>query len=200
MTEELTTAQAAFVVDAPLDIFRKTVDKAPVKWRVISRGGRRERRYRFADLIFLKAYAELTQRFTAKGQTDFYQALSKIGRDAGFSNEVAFGHFRYDISRHLKAVEAKLKELGKLRKQIEQSDGDALIKGTRIEAHRIAALLDGGMTVEEVLRDYPSLKEQQVLAAKAYAEANPKRGRPYPRRTAKSAMRAADLSALDDED
>ncbi|WP_408004521.1 DUF433 domain-containing protein [Pseudorhizobium endolithicum] len=42
-----------------------------------------------------------------------------------------------------------------------------------------------GATVEEVLRDYPSLKEQQVVAARAYAEAHSKAGRPYPKQTAK---------------
>ena len=74
-----------------------------------------------------------------------------------------------------------------------------LITGTQIEVHRIAALLDGGMTVEAVLRDYPSLSEHQVLAAKAYANANPNLGRPYPKQTAKAAMRAVDLTELDEE-
>ena len=76
-------------------------------------------------------------------------------------------------------------------------EGEALIKGTRIEAHRIAALLDGGMPIEEILADYPSLDEAQVSAAKAYADTHPKPGRPYPAMTDKAAMRSADLDDLD---
>lgn len=103
--------------------------------------------------------------------------------------EVAFGQFKFEYGRHLKAVEARLRELETLSNEIDTSGGEVLIKGTRIEVFRIAALLDGGMTVEAVLGDYPSLKERQVLAAKAYAEVNPKVGRPYPGLTAKAALR-----------
>ena len=94
---------------------------------------------------------------------------------------------------------SKLKELEALSNEIDTSSGEARIKGTRIEAFRIAALLDGGMTMGAVLRDYPSLDEHQVLAAKAYAESNPKVGRSYPKITAKAAMRGSGLDALDDK-
>ena len=75
--------------------------------------------------------------------------------------------------------------------------GRAVIAGTSIEAHRIAALLDGGMDVEEVLGDYISLDRAQVLAAKAYADAHPWTGRPYPPVTAKKAMRQAKLDGFE---
>ena len=193
MPETLTTAQAAFVVGEPLDAFKKAVERAPVKLRVVKRGGRPVRQFKLADLVFLHAYGELKQEFTPKSQAALYQALLK-GPHA--RNEVIFGNHSYNIGRHVQIIQSKLKKLEELANQI---DSSGLIKGTRIEAHRIAALLDGRTSVEDVLRDYPSLKEGQVLAAKAYAEANPKAGRPYPKQTAKAAMRAADLSALDNE-
>lgn len=198
MSEPLTTAQAAFVVGQPLDAFRKVIEKAPVKLNVIKRGGHRIRQFGLADLVFLHAYSELKQELTPKSQAALYQAMRVIPR-LKLRDEVAFGNQRYNVRRHVQLVESKLKELEKLAGQIETSGGEAVIKGTHIEAHRIAALLDGGMTVGDVLRDYPSLRESQVLAAKAFAEANPKAGRPYPAATAKSAMRAADLTALDDD-
>jgi hypothetical protein len=67
-----------------------------------------------------------------------------------------------------------------------------------IAVHRIAALLDGGTVAEAVLADYPSLTREQVMAAKAYADAHPKPGRPYPPLTAKQALRGAGLEALDE--
>jgi uncharacterized protein (DUF433 family) len=65
-----------------------------------------------------------------------------------------------------------------------------LIRGTSVEAHRIAALVDGGMSVAEILKDYPNLTPTHVDASVNYARAYPKQGRTYPRRTAKSAIRA----------
>jgi uncharacterized protein (DUF433 family) len=196
--ETLTTAQAAFIVGEPLDAFKKSVEKAPVKPRVVRKGGRPVRQFGLADVVFLHAYKELKQEFTPKSQAALYKALHAVLiKRSDTRSEVTFGNHKYDIGRHISVVRSKLKDLEQLAEQI---DASGLIKGTGIEAHRIAALLDGGMAAEEILRDYPSLKKKQVLAAKAYAEANPKAGRPYPKLTAKAALRAADLSALDDED
>ena len=75
--------------------------------------------------------------------------------------------------------------------------GIPVIAGTGIEAHRIAALIAGGMDLDEVLGDYLSLTRDQVLAAKAYADTHPWTGAPYPSITAKKAMRDSDLSDLE---
>lgn len=75
--------------------------------------------------------------------------------------------------------------------------GRAVITGTKVEAHRIAALLDGDMDVDEVVSDFVSLTRAQVLAAKAYADAHPWTGAPYPPLTAKKAMREAKLDGFE---
>lgn len=196
MPQEWTTAQAAFVLNEKLDAFKKVVERGPVRARVVRVGGQRVRKFALGDLVFLLAERELKTELTPKGRADLYEALTKQPMD-GAAPEVGFGHFRFEFGRHLRAVESKLKELEALSNEIDVSSGEALIKGTRIEAFRIAALLDGGMTVEAVLRDYPSLNERQVLVAKAYAEINPKVGRPYPKISAKAAMRGSGLDALD---
>jgi uncharacterized protein (DUF433 family) len=196
MPDALTAAQAAFVLGEPLESFNKIVERGPVKARVIRRGGIRLRQFGLGDLVFLYADRELRSELTRKGREELYEALVRLPRH-GSKHEVAFGHFRFDYGRHLTAIEAKLNELDELSSEIDSSGREAVIKGTKIEAHRIAALLDGGMTVEAILHDYPSLKGRQVVAAKAYADANPKPGRPYPKTTAKAAMRRADLDELE---
>jgi uncharacterized protein (DUF433 family) len=198
MPREWTTAQAAFVLNEKLDAFKKWVERGPVRPRIVRVGGQRVRRFALGDLVFLFAERELKAELTPKGRAELYAALTKRPIK-GAAPEVGFGQFRFEFGRHLAAVESKLQELEALSNEIDTSGGEALIKGTRIEAFRIAALLDGGMTVDAVLRDYPSLSERQVLAAKAYAEINPKVGRPYPKITAKAAMRGSGLDALDDE-
>lgn len=78
--------------------------------------------------------------------------------------------------------------------------GNAVLRGIGVEVHRIAALITAGVSVESVLQDYPSLTADQVAFCQVYATAHPNSERPYPGITAKAAMRAADLSALDLED
>jgi uncharacterized protein (DUF433 family) len=47
--------------------------------------------------------------------------------------------------------------------------GKPVIKGTRIPVYLIIELLGNGLTEKEVLRQYPSLKEEDIKAALLYA-------------------------------
>ena len=47
--------------------------------------------------------------------------------------------------------------------------GQACIKDTRIPVHQIIGMLANGDTIEELLKEYPSLKREDILAALAYA-------------------------------
>lgn len=47
--------------------------------------------------------------------------------------------------------------------------GKPIIKGTRISVELIVELLAGGMTVQEILKEYPSLTNKDILAALEYA-------------------------------
>jgi len=56
--------------------------------------------------------------------------------------------------------------------------GAATFKGTRILVHQIADLMAQGATATELQEDYPRLTREMVAAAKVYAKAHPRRGRP----------------------
>ena len=47
--------------------------------------------------------------------------------------------------------------------------GQACIKGTRIPVHQILHMMANGDTIEELLREYPSLKRKDILACIEYA-------------------------------
>lgn len=47
--------------------------------------------------------------------------------------------------------------------------GKPIIKGTRISVEFILELLSSGMTIEEILKEYPHLKRSDILAALNYA-------------------------------
>jgi len=47
--------------------------------------------------------------------------------------------------------------------------GKPVIKGTRIPVYLIIELLANGMTEKEILRQYPTLKKEDIKAALTYA-------------------------------
>lgn len=47
--------------------------------------------------------------------------------------------------------------------------GKPIIKGTRMSVESILELLASGMEVDEILKDYPILKREHILAAVEYA-------------------------------
>ena len=47
--------------------------------------------------------------------------------------------------------------------------GQACIKGTRIPVHLILRMLANGDTIEEMLKEYPSLTQEDILACFDYA-------------------------------
>ncbi|MBM4141880.1 MAG: DUF433 domain-containing protein [Nitrospira sp.] len=48
--------------------------------------------------------------------------------------------------------------------------GQACIKGTRISVYQILHMLANGDTIEELLKEYPSLKREDILACIEYAQ------------------------------
>jgi len=58
--------------------------------------------------------------------------------------------------------------------------GKPVIKGTRISVEFILELLANGWTVEDILKNYPQLKREDVLAALKYATEVLKEERVYP--------------------
>jgi uncharacterized protein (DUF433 family) len=68
---------------------------------------------------------------------------------------------------------------------------EPLIPGTKIPVYRITALLSGGMTVEEILKDFPSLSQDKIQYAQSYAADNPNYWRAYPLTSFKRRLREA---------
>ncbi|WP_413992092.1 DUF433 domain-containing protein [Labrys okinawensis] len=199
MRESWTVAEAAYVLKEPVEVIRKVVERGPVRVRLVHRGRLKLRTVALPDLVYLHAERDLRTALTPKGRAELYNALVKRPAQLVEMEAVAFGGLKLEIKPHLREVESRLEDLNRLADEIDTSTGEPLIKGTDIEAHRIAALLEGGMTLEAVREDYPSLDEDQILAAQIYAELHPKVGRPFPRITAKAAMRNSGLDALDDD-
>ncbi len=47
--------------------------------------------------------------------------------------------------------------------------GQACVKGTRIPVHQVVSMLAHGDTIDDLLREYPSLTREDILACLEYA-------------------------------
>ncbi len=56
--------------------------------------------------------------------------------------------------------------------------GEPVIKGTRVTMRTVLASLAEGASVEEILEDFPALKEEDVRAVIAFAAASAEEGLP----------------------
>ena len=196
-TVQFTAAEAAFVLREPVRAVKKALDAGPIRPKLLRRAGAPVRAIEWRDLFYLFAVRALRDELTPKGRTEFYEALQQAPIER--RDEVRFGRFRISVSDLLAEVERRTTDLAELAERVAfRGNGEPILKGTEIEVYRIATLLDGGASIEQVQEDYPSLSRGTIETAKAYADAYPKAGRPYPRTSVKRALQRAGLEALDD--
>ena len=113
---------------------------------------------------------------------------------AGTGNEVSF-IFQGNTSGHGEA----LSQSNMFVITVTAPTHDPIIEGTNIPVYRISALLDGGMTISQVLEDFPSLTADQVVLARDYAMSYPNFGKQYPRKSLKRLLRHSGIYELDQE-
>jgi uncharacterized protein (DUF433 family) len=160
-------------------------------------GGRRTlRTLGKAELRFLKLADTLDKDLTPVGQRKLYEAIRRLPDPA---YQLHLGLLTVELSSVDRAIEDRLNRLAALKSHVEvQASGEPVILGTPVPVYVIASLTKGE-TVEEILRDYPSLTRAQVETAIEYATAYPKKGRPYPVRGFKRAVADLGLDEIETE-
>ena len=150
--------------------------------------GRRTRARRMVDetaILYLLCTKLISLNLTLSAKRNLYQSLRKLrGKSAHSSPSILldnflsfdpgpqFLHWRNCIAHYAEAREAHVV------RDPEIMGGVPTVRGTRIPVHSLAARFEGGESVADIKRDYPHVKHEALLAALAYAKANPKVGRP----------------------
>jgi uncharacterized protein (DUF433 family) len=195
---EFTAPQVAYLLRESVGAVKKELDRGPIETKLVTYPGKvgRVRAIGRSDVLYLIAIRALKDELTPKARNEFYRALK---RASGKAREVRFGQLCVNLDVFKDQVERRTRELNRLQDKVEfRKDGEPVLKGTDLEVYRIAALLGGGMTPDEICKDYPSIALKHVAVAKDYADAHPKTGRPYPSKTVKRAIKGAGLEALDE--
>lgn len=182
----LTPREAAFVLDEQLKSITKLLDAHAEKGQTVKNGGISVRQLSKPELLFFLALRDVGETLTPKGRSVLFTELQ-----TNVTNHlVKLGVLNLDLRKYERELELRMARYQELKDSVESgSSDDPLIAGTSVEVYRISALFDGGMSAEAIAKDYPLLTLEQIKGAQAYAVANPKRGRPYPKTTFKSALR-----------
>lgn len=175
----LTPGEAAAVAGVPIKAVYKTVGERLPKASLVRRSGQTFLTPT-AVLCVLLDY-ELPKDVPIKVRRFVYEELKK-----GASGRVEYGSklFSYVVDTRPAAaiVEDSMRRYQKAMQMIvenpEIQGGVATFKGTRLIVHHIAALLDQGIPEAELREDYPNLTPAMIAAARIFAQAHPRRGRP----------------------
>jgi uncharacterized protein (DUF433 family) len=176
--KEITPTEAAAIIDLPIRYVQKAIDEGPLNG-ARSRNGRA---MDLDDLVFLFLIGHIDSELVRITASAKKQLRRKIGEALRASTDLDIGGCVFKVRSALRTVRKRLAVLRKAKRKVvsdpEIRGGMPVIKGTRIGAHEIAAMLEQERNEAEFLEDYPTLKAEDLELAKIYAAAYPRRGRP----------------------
>jgi hypothetical protein len=188
----LTVPQAAQILELGVEQIRKAMDRRIIDPTYMQQGNRNIRALDGVDVLCLRLGTWL------KGEVwqQLYAHLKHAPENELLTKAIDFsadltqrGSSKFPLELLHSTATETLAEIASAQDATRLVDEQGMLKDCGVEAHRIAALVAGGMSTDEVLEDYPNLTRDRVEAAVKYAEAKPKQGRPFPSRTVKSVLR-----------
>jgi uncharacterized protein (DUF433 family) len=178
----LTLNEAGYVVEQSSTAINRAVDRGVIKATLQRRGNTRLRKVGAAELRFLAIAGEVERKLTPAGRRAVYEAIRRLSSD---DHQAKVGIMEFSLIEADRRIAARLQRLHDVKALIDERDGvDAVLRGSNVSVHEIAALVQG-QTIEEILEDYPGLARNEVEAAVEFAKVYPRTGRPLPTRSFK---------------
>jgi uncharacterized protein (DUF433 family) len=182
LMETLTTTEAALAAGVSLPQINRVIDEKilPDDWYSTSP----VRSFRTDACLFIAFYYETADWLTASARLQAIRnaAVHRFSWNEWKDYTVADHFLTLQFGNLWKVVDERLKKLAKAEEMVTEDpevlSGTPVIRGTRIPVHNVAALVDGGAPLEEILEMYPRLTGSQIELASIYAKAVPQRGRP----------------------
>jgi uncharacterized protein (DUF433 family) len=166
---------------------KATIDRGEVKpQKAVRTRGVTSRRLGAAEVVYLLVRKKAGRSLSAEARKELYAKLAQRRQSenpqADFEIRLAEGVIRVEIKQariEMAQRWAALRDAAELVVSDPEIRGGApVLRGTRVPVYVIADLVAQGADTSELLEDYPSLDAALIQAALAYAETNPRRGRP----------------------
>jgi len=182
LVERLTTSEAAVAAGVSIPQIHRIIDERILPDDLYSTT--QMRTFRTDACVLIAFYFETAELLTAQArQRAIRSVLAHCSgwngwKDCVYQDRSVTVNFDEIFER----VIERLDKLTKAREAvIEDPDilgGTPVLRGTRVPVYDIAAMAEAGVTADQILRSYPSLKDWQVDLASIYARAVPQKGRP----------------------
>jgi uncharacterized protein (DUF433 family) len=191
----VTPVEAAWLTQLSPKTINATIDRGELK-AIRKKGLTRKsaRNLGPADVLYLMLRKDLAAALSAGAKRELYQRLTEIGLEVlpdwraptaeqcDAEIRLAGGVIRIEIKSTCSRLANRWRALRNATQLIVSDPnirgGEPVVRGTRVPVYMIADLVKQGADLQEILEDYPSLDAPMVDAALAYAQTNPKRGRP----------------------
>ena len=182
--ETLSPSEAAVISGVSLRDVHRVIDEHLLPDSFY--GPLQPRSFKSQACVFICFYFQAANRLTPEERQRTIALASQPSFDWKAAKNLVRDEFlTIDFAPFRQAVEERLSRLQMARSMVvsrpEILSGTPVIRGTRVPVYDVAASVVAGVSMEEILEGYPSLKRDQVELADLYAEANPQRGRPRQR-------------------
>jgi uncharacterized protein (DUF433 family) len=183
----VTSQEAAWITGLSARTINATIDRGEVRpVGVARRRGVTSRKLGAAEVVYLIVRKRVGRSLSPQARRELYAKLLEQRRAAGDSPdadiELAGGLVRVEVKQAADEMAERWAALQDAAELVvsdpEIRGGDPVLRGTRVPVYVIADLVAQGADTRELLEDYPSLDTEMIQAALAYAETNPRRGRP----------------------
>jgi uncharacterized protein (DUF433 family) len=140
-----------------------------------------------SDVLFLSLTRELPVSLDRKTTRDLYELLSKGLQEKGrwrtrnerlFLGEMVIIDFRKVHGEVAKRLSTYKSGAARITSDPDTMGGESVFKGTRISVAHVGALATRGVPLEEILEDYPRLRERDVALAALLHRMGRRPGRP----------------------
>jgi uncharacterized protein (DUF433 family) len=183
-TMKYTPAEASALTNLPIRTVRRLIDRRLIRPERRQTGRSVQRLLSWEQLVYLRLEAEGLGLLPVAERR---KIAKKIETDARV-NVVAVAEgsaLLIQVKTVRKELDERLKKLRRAESTIvedsETMRGTPVYSGTRIPVELIAAMLDQGASIEEILEGYPALDREKIELAPLYVRAFPRRGRPAAR-------------------
>ena len=174
--DSFTPAQASAVAKLPLKAVHKLIDGRIIHPRRARRGSETQRLLSREQVVYLRLEVEGIRLLPVSSRREVARTIeSSPGVDSvAISGSSAL---IVEVKTARLEVEKELKRLRKVEQMVvsdpETMSGTPVYRGTRIPVELVAAMMDQGASVEEILDGYPALSREQVKLAPLYVKAFP---------------------------
>lgn len=183
----VTPQEAAWITGLSAKTINATIDRGEVRpVRAVRRRGVSSRKLGAAEVVYLLVRKNAGRSLSPQARRELYTKLVQQRRGAASSPdaeiELAGGLVRVEVKQASDEIARRWAALRDAAELVvsdpEIRGGEPVLQGTRVPVYVIADLAAQGAETRELLEDFPSLDAEMIQAALAYAETNPRRGRP----------------------